>query len=188
MRSLWNSVSFNVAYPLLLAWKLTATKWFVKILKDLLPDMAAWHLLVFDHQQRPFQKNFSKLFQNQVIFLLNLLEKWSLFNWEIWRTSFCQPLHSPISGAMQLGSSHKFSFKLTKLLCLDWKIADNYSYIEFLESNYASFKPYADILKKILFSNAKLAPNTEGKITGPWNIGHNDLHLFWGCMSGYTDS
>ena len=28
----------------------------------------------------------------------------------------------------------------------------------------------------------------EDKIIGPWNIGHNDLRLFWGQMLGHTDS
>ena len=28
----------------------------------------------------------------------------------------------------------------------------------------------------------------QGKITGPWNIGHSDLYLFWGQTSGHTDS
>ena len=108
--------------------------------------MAAWHLLVFNHRHRPFQKNYSKWYHNQVTFLPNLFEKGSRFNREIWQTNlFCPPLPLPISGAMQLGSSHKFSFKLTNSFCLDWKIADNYSYIQFLESNYVSFKPYADI-------------------------------------------
>ena len=27
-----------------------------------------------------------------------------------------------------------------------------------------------------------------GKITGPWNIGHIDLYLFWGQSLGHTDS
>ena len=26
------------------------------------------------------------------------------------------------------------------------------------------------------------------KITGPWNIGHSDLHLFWGQPSSHTES
>ena len=38
--------------------------------------MAAWHMLVFDnHQHRPFQKNYSKLYHSQVTFLLKLFEK-----------------------------------------------------------------------------------------------------------------
>ena len=28
----------------------------------------------------------------------------------------------------------------------------------------------------------------KGSITGPWNIGHSDLHLFWGQTSGCSDS
>ena len=108
--------------------------------------MAAWHLLVFDPQHRPFQKNYSKWYHNHV----NLFEKWSLFNLEIWRTNlFCAPVPSPISGAMQLG----FSYKQSGLKNSWWLFIYTAT-----ESNYASFKPYADILKNPPFSNTKLAP------------------------------
>ena len=34
----------------------------------------------------------------------------------------------------------------------------------------------------------KIVFKIEGKITGPWNTGHCDLHLFYGQMSDHTDS
>ena len=33
-----------------------------------------------------------------------------------------------------------------------------------------------------------IALTVQGKINGPWNIGHSNPLLFWGQASGYTDT